>query len=518
MPARRLVALLILAGLAVVAGAAPATAADRWPRGFLWGTAASGFQTEAGGRPSNADRRSDWWAFANDPGLIGEGVVSGDRVARGPGFWSQWRGDLDRARDRLGSNAIRLGIEWSRIFPRSTATLDLGERIDSGDLRRLDRVADQRAVRHYRTVLAGARRRGLKVMLTLNHFTLPLWVHDPLAVRRAFAGRAPDDPVPEGLRRGGWLDPGTADEFATFAAYVAARLGRHVDLWATLNEPLVQASQGYVSIPGVTGVKAPGVLSYPAAIHVVEQLALGNAAAYDAIHRQRPGARVGLVTNLLDWRPDDPSRPLDVAGAAHADQVFNRLFLDAAVRGVYDTNGNGATDPGERRPALRGKADFLGVNHYSPARVQGLGAPLTASIPLFDFSPRQVFAGHGSPMGPPCPTTCTDFGWEIDPQGLRHVLAEAAEYGRPLYVTENGIDDEEDDQRPGFLSSYVAAMHQAIDDGIDVRGYFHWSLVDNFEWAEGFRAHFGLYAFDPATLRRTARPSVRAFRRIAGGS
>jgi len=250
----------------------------------------------------------------------------------------------------------------------------------------------------------------------------------------------------------------------------------------------------------------------------VEQLALGNAAAYDAIHRQRPGARVGLVTNLLDWRPDDPSRPQDVAASAHADQVFNRLFLDAAVRGVYDTNGNGATDPGERRPALRGKADFLGVNHYSPARAQGLGAPLTASIPLFDFSPRQVFAGHGSPMGPPCPTTCTDFGWEIDPQGLRHVLAEAAEYGRPLYVTENGIDDEEDDQRPGFLSSYVAAMHQAIDDGIDVRGYFHWSLVDNFEWAEGFRAHFGLYAFDPATLRRTARPSVRAFRRIAGGS
>jgi beta-glucosidase/6-phospho-beta-glucosidase/beta-galactosidase len=352
-------------------------------------------------------------------------------------------------------------------------------------------------------------------MLTLNHFTLPIWVHDPQAVRSAFAGLGSDDPVPEGLSRAGWLDPSTVDEFRKYAAYAAWKFRDEVNLWATLNEPLITVSQGFVSIPGVTGVKAPGVLSYPAALLAVQNLGLANAAAYDAIHSRDDRARVGFVHNMVDWRPFAAGSPADATAADHADQILNRTYLDMAIRGWYDKNADGVRDQGEVRKPLRDKADFIGVNHYSPGRAQSLGFPVTSTIPLFDFLPHITYAGNGNPGGETCPSTCTDFGWEIDPTGLRNVVEEAAGYGKPIYVTENGIDDAEDDQRRGYLRGYLEALQGAIADGADVRGYFYWSLVDNYEWAEGFAANFGLYAFDPETLERTMRPSAKLYRRIA---
>lgn len=505
----------IAAALVALLAAAPASAARDFPRDFLWGTASAGFQSEAGGRPANVDRRSDWYRFTSDPGLIADGVVSGDRIADGPGFFHEWRGDLDRAARGLGNNAIRLGIEWSRIFPRSTAGVKTGRRISGRELRRLDRLADHRELRRYRRILAGAQRRGLDVMLTLNHFTLPIWVHDPIAVRRAFAGVGADDPVPTGLKRAGWLSRSTVGEFRKFAAYAAWKLHGDVDRWVTLNEPLVTVSQGFVSIPGVTGVKAPAILSYPAALRANENLGLANAAAYDAIHAQDPRAKVGFVQNMLDWRPQDPGSPADVASAANADAVLSRSFFEMAINGRYDTNANGAEDPGEVRPGLAGKADFVGVNHYSPAYAKALGFPVTPTIPLFDFVPTVAYEGHANPGGPPCPTRCSDMGWEIDPAGLRHVVEEAAAYGKPVYVTENGIDDADDDQRPRYIRSYLRALAGAVADGTDVRGYYVWSLTDNYEWAEGYAPSFGLYGYDPDTLERERRGSAGVYRRIA---
>jgi beta-glucosidase/6-phospho-beta-glucosidase/beta-galactosidase len=355
-------------------------------------------------------------------------------------------------------------------------------------------------------------------MLTLHHFTLPLWIHDPAAVRGAFARRGGDDPLPAGLRRAGWLRRSTVSEFRKFAAYAAWKLGDQVDLWVTMNEPLVQVSQGLVSIPGVTGVKAPGVLTFTGAVTAVQHLGLGNAAAYDAIRSVRRRSRVGFVHNMADWRPTDPASAADRRGAKHADYILNRIFLNAVVRGVYDTDVDGKVDRGERRRSLAGKADFIGVNYYSPAYAAGLSAPVSARVPLFDFSPTIAYRGTGNPTGPPCPRTCTEFGWEIDPRGLRRVLNLAASYRRPLYVTENGIDDADDSERPGYLVSHLRAVRQAISDGARVRGYFHWSLVDNFEWSEGYRARFGLYSFNPRTLARRARPSARIYRRIAASN
>jgi beta-galactosidase len=235
---RRLAALALLAGLTVPASA---TARD-FPKGFLWGPAISGFQTEAGGRPANADRHSGWWVWSHDRENIDQGRVSGDLVERGPGHWRLFRRDADLARRRLGANAFRLSIEWSRIFPRPT--------YGATGPRQLDRLANPAAVRQYAAELRAIRRRGMEPMVTLNRFTLPTWIHDPIGVRDALAGGSPDDSLRVALSRAGWLFPSTSMEFGKFAAWAAWRYGRLVDFWVTINEPMVVATSGYLNVPG----------------------------------------------------------------------------------------------------------------------------------------------------------------------------------------------------------------------------------------------------------------------------
>jgi beta-galactosidase len=221
---------------ALLALALPGAAQARdFPKDFLWGTAISAFQTEAGGRPAHADKRSDWWVWSHDRANIEAQRVSGDRVERGPGHWRLYERDAALARRRLGANAFRFSIDWSRVFPRSTA--------GASTPRQLDRLANRAAVRHYAAELRAIRRRGMTPVLTLNHFTLPTWLHDPIAVRDAFAGVGPDDPPPA-VERGGWLDTRTVREFGRFAAWAAWRDGRPVVLWVTINEPVVVAGNG----------------------------------------------------------------------------------------------------------------------------------------------------------------------------------------------------------------------------------------------------------------------------------
>jgi beta-glucosidase/6-phospho-beta-glucosidase/beta-galactosidase len=501
---RRLVPLTLALLLAL-----PAAAHARdFPRGFLWGPAISGFQTEAGGHPANADRRSDWWVWSHDAQNIAAGRVSGDLVERGPGHWRRFERDARLARRGLGANAFRFSIEWSRVFPRSTA----GARTP----RQLDRLANRTAVRHYARELRALRRRGLTPVLTLNHFTLPSWLHDPLAVRDAFTGVGPDDPPPD-VARAGWLDDAAVREFGKFAAWAAWRFRRQVDLWVTINEPMVVAVSGYVNLPGVFAAWfPPGVFSYTASVRVVRNLARANARAYDAIHRFDRRARVGPVHNMIAFTPSDPASAVDRRGARHADYIFNRIYLNAVVRGIDDRDVDGVVDPGERRRELRGRADFIGLNYYFRSRVTGLAAPASTTVPLFDFLPNNVYAHPENPGAPPCPTTCTEFGWEIYPQGFREVLRTAGRYRLPVYVTENGLADSDDDQRVSYLVSHLRALRAAMRAGeVRARGYFAWSLVDNFEWAAGYYPRFGFFSYDPDTLARRARPSIRVFREIA---
>jgi beta-galactosidase len=503
-------ALALFVAVLVLAPAAAAKPRRDFPRRFLWGTAIAGFQTEAGGPRVNADRRSDWWRWVHDPDNLSSGLVSGDLPEHGPGHWSVYRRDARLARRRLHANAFRLSIEWSRIFPGSTAGVHVGRRIDRRDLRRLDRLASRRALRHYARELAYLRRLGMRTFVTVNHYTLPLWIHDPVAVRDALAGRGPDGPLPRGLRHAGWLARRSVAEFRKYAAYLAWKLGPRVDLWAPLNEPVVLAASGYLNAPGVlAGNFPPGALSYRAAVVAVRNLERANTVAYDAIKRLDPRSRVGLVQNLIAFTP------VGRRASRHADYLFNRLFLNAAVRGDVDANADGRLQRGERRRHAR-KADFVGVNYYFRGRVTGLGASLSRSIPLLDFVPRTSWRWSGDPEAPPCPTTCSDYGSELFPKGFGRVLREAGSYGLPVYVTENGVADADDDLRPAFLRSHLRVLRRVMRRRrARVRGYFEWSLVDNLEWSDGFAPKFGLFSLDPLTLERTARPSARLFGRVA---
>src|SRR3954469_3216119 len=422
-PPAAAVAAAALATVARAAAAGPAHAASPdaapFPKGFLWGVATSGFQTEAG-RGRDADHRADWWQWTHDPANIAAGHVTKDRVEDGPGSWRLWRTDVRLARRTLHASAFRLSVEWSRIFPRSTA--------GATTRRALDRLPPPRAVAHYRAELRGIRRAGMEPFVTLQHFTLPRWLHDP---------------VP-GVVRGGWASPRSVPEFRKYARYLAWELGDPVTYCAPTNEPMVMATYGYVNVPGAfAGWFPPGAFDFGAAIAVVRRLEEANTAAYDALHRGDRHARVGLVQNMVAFTPADPASAADAAATRHADYLFNELFLNAAVRGDVDLDADGVIQGGERRRHGR-KADFIGVNYYFRGRVSALGSPLTPAIPVLDFLPATDYRSALHPDRAPCPTTCSEFGNELYPDGLTQVLATAGRYGVPIYVTETGIADADD--------------------------------------------------------------------------
>ena len=494
-----------------------------FPDGFLWGTAISAFQTEMGDDPAGNDTASDWWGWTHDADNIADNRVSGDLPEDGPGFYDEFRTHIRRhARRGLASNALRLSIEWSRIFPTSTQSVDASGGITTAVLEQLDALADRDAVRHYRRVLFRIRAAHMVPFVTANHFSLPLWLHDPIAARDAFATADPNLPPPTGFA-GGWLDAATVEEFRKYTAYLAWKLGRHVDYWAPVNEPLSVAAGGYANVPGVVGSNfPPGARTYTGLLQVVLNLVEAQKVGYDAIKawdlkdadRDGTDAVVGAVINLIHWEPFNPASANDVIAAEHATYLSDRLFPNAIFLGDVDANANGTIDPGEHRPDLVGRADFFGLNYYFRGRAIKLGNPITPSIPLFDFLPVTTYQTPERPFGPLCPTTCTDFGWEIHPPGLRAVLAIAGSYGVPVYITENGLADADDDQRPAYLVQHLAVLEQAIADGVaDVRGYFHWSLVDNFEWSTGYFPMFGLHRNAGGVL--LPRPSAGYFRRIA---
>ena len=258
-------------------------------------------------------------------------------------------------------------------------------------------------------------------MVTLNHFTLPTWLHDPIAVRDAFAGVGPDDPPPA-VARGGWLNQRTVAEFGRFAAWAAWRYGDQVDLWVTINEPMVVAVNGYVNVAGAfAGWFPPGVYSFPAAVRVLRNLAKANALAYDAVHGHDRHARVGPVQNMIAFTPAEPGqRGRPPRGRARRLRLQPRL---------PQRRRQGARRRERRRPH-RGRraacatcavaADFIGVNYYFRSRVTGLpGAGQLHRRAVRLPARRNTYRHPQNPTAPPCPTTCTEFGAEVYPQGFR---------------------------------------------------------------------------------------------------
>lgn len=481
----------------------------RFPDGFHWGVSSAGFQSEMGaGVPP--DVNSDWWQWTHDPVnrlLLGwKGAVP----ENGPGAWTQYPTDIALARTGVGADTFRMGIEWSRIFPNSTAAVDISAGITPEVLASLDQLADQEAVAHYRDLLAAMRAAGVEPMLTVNHFTVPLWVHDPAAARAQslFGG------TPTGAA--GWVSADTVTEFEKYAAYLAWKFGPQVTDWVVLNEPVNSMLTSYYAIPLATNF--PPALSRPDLVAAgLRNQAAAYSASYDLIHRFDDDARVGFALNMYSWRPADPENPRDQQATATFSDFYNRWFPDAVIRGEVDADFDGVITADERHPELAGKADFFGVNYYSQGIVVGWPGPADPVMPRVAGYPQ--FAPLINVVAGGCPTAeCSDTAQIIRPAGLRDVLDIADSYGIPLWVTENGLADADDDQRPSYVVRHLAVLHRAIADGMDIRGYTAWALTDNLEWVLGYDPKYGLFSYDPVTLQRTARPSVGLMHDIFTGN
>ena len=410
---------------------------------FLWGAATSAHQVEGG------NDRNDWWRWEAEPGHIRGGARSGAACLH----WERYPGDLDLLRG-LGMNAYRLSIEWSRVEP------------EAGRI-------DEEALAHYRSVLEACRERSITPMVTIHHFTNPLWF----------------------TALGGWEERRNLPHFERHARLLGERFGDLVDWWITVNEPEVLGFYGYAS-----GVWPPGVADRTRALAVIANLleahALASRALRDADRVDADGdGRATMIGAAKHWVLLEPRRawwPLDRMAASAQNAVFNEAVAEALAGGPIDLRIPGARSARRKVEALAGSSDFLGVNYYTRWLVT-----------LFGRDSRSV--RRGAPV--------SDLGWEIYPEGIERALAACAEFGLPMVITENGLSDAADRHRPSFVRSTLASLDRARRKGADVRGYFHWSLMDNFEWADGHEGRFGLHAvdFDRPEGPRVARPSAAIY-------
>ena len=321
---------------------------------------------------------------------------------------------------------------------------------------------DDSALERYSQMLQGLRARGIEPMVTLHHFTNPRWLAE----------------------QGGWKNPETVAMFAGFVRRVVEALGQHCDLWCTINEPNVYSTMGYLA-----GVFPPGQSDFKVAMLVIRHLLGGHAAAYREIHALQPHARVGFAHNMHIFDPANPRSPLDRRAARRAGKAHNQVILTALTQGRWTLPvGFGLAWK------LRRTLDWIGLNYY------------TRNLVAFDRTQGQVVLNH-RPHADDAESLDGGHG-EFYPRGIFRCLRQLARLGLPIYVTENGIPDEGDDQRPSYLLTHLHQMWHAIQLCYPVMGYYHWTLVDNFEWAEGWTLRFGLIALDPKTQTRTPRRSA----------
>jgi beta-glucosidase len=434
-----------------------------FPPGFLWGAATSAYQIE-GAVAEDGRGESIWDRFSHTPGAIRDGT-SGDEACD---HYHRWRQDVDLMAG-IGLNAYRFSIAWPRVVPDGAGAVN------------------QRGIDFYSRLVDGLLDRGIAPMATLYHWDLPQALQD---------------------RAGGWASRETAERFGEYATAVFRALGDRVGHWVTLNEPWVSAFLGHHR-----GVHAPGARDLAVAVRASHHLLVGHANALVAYRSLGLAGHIGITLDLQVSTPATDS-PADHAAAVLADGATNRWFLDPLLRGTYPADiielyaAHGAPLGDDVQPGdlarISGKVDFLGVNYYFRRFVRASSEGLGWTEDL----------GPTSEQGGP-----TEMGWNIDPDGLAEQLGRLrADYPPlPIHVTENGIalPDQPDGNgvvhdpaRIDYLEAHIRAAERAMDAGTDLRGYFVWSLLDNFEWSYGYRPRFGLVHVDYATHRRTPKSSA----------
>ncbi len=389
--------------------------------------------------------------------------VEGDNRNNDWWAWEQEPGRILNG-DRSGKACDWWGGRWKEDLDRAAAAGQNAHRL-SVEWSRVEPSPgkwDGAALDFYRELLRGALDRGLMPMVTLHHFTNPRWL----------------------LERGGWAEEAVVGLFARYVRKVVQALGDLVGLWVTINEPNVYAYAAYAE-----GTFPPGVRNVRLAFQVLRHMILAHAAAYHAIHEVQPGALVGVAHHVRGMKPARPGNRLDRMVAAFRSRVFNELFPLALHDGRLRLPlGRG------RLQGVAGTQDFFGLNYYTTERVR--------------FDPRATSTLFGRGFFPPEADLSPTGFIANEPKGLWEALQWARQFRLPIYVTENGVEDGEDRLRPRYLAVHLRELWRAVNVNYRVRGYFHWTLVDNFEWERGWRQRFGLWGLDPETQERRKRRSA----------
>ena len=411
-----------------------------FPRGFLWGTATAAHQVE--GNNTN----NQWWKWEQEGHTNGTSGLACD-------WWGgRWREDFDRAAES-GQNAHRMSVEWSRIQPTPDTW-------------------DEDSLERYRTMLRGLRDRGMTPVITLHHYTDPLWLGD------------------------GWETGAAIPQFERFVRKTVEALKEYCTLWCTLNEPNGYALNGYVG-GGLSGNFPPGKNNLRLAMRVQTNLIRAHVAAYHAIHQVQPESRVGIALHYRSFTPHYRWSPLDRLLTRNASNLLNGVFPMALstgmVRSVLGTI---------RILEAKGTQDYFGFNYYTRNRV------------TFDLRKPETLFSRGFY---PTDADLSDNSFLAnEPDGMFEGLKWIVRLfpNLPIIVSENGIADANDQLRPRYLAQHVHQMWRAVNFNWPIKGYFHWTLVDNFEWDQGWALRFGLWALDEKTQKRTKRPSADLYAEI----
>ncbi len=394
----------------------------KFPKNFLWGASTSAYQIEGG-------ITCDWSEWEKSDKRLNElkskGLKSDDFICgQAVDSYNRFDEDLECIKE-LNLGGYRMGIEWARIEPKE-GKFDMNE------------------IEHYREILQKLKKNNIKIVLTLWHWTNPVWIRD----------------------QGGWTNKKTVKDFSRYVELVVNELGDLVDFWVTLNEPMIHVFNGYL-IAKFPPAKKGRIFQ---GLKVYKNLVSAHKRIYKIIHQKNNNAKVSITQIVNYIEPAHKWNPLE--------QLIAKLYH-------YFGNDKFLKD-------IKKHLDYIGFDYY--------------------FHDRMVWY---PPFRKNLNKEVNDMGWEIYPEGIYHVLKYLSKYQLPLYIMENGLSDEDDDQRESFILRHLQYVHGAIEEGFDVRGYFYWSLLDNFEWAAGWEPKFGLYEVDrKSNFKRTARQSSKVYSKI----
>lgn len=371
-----------------------------FPKNFLWGSATASYQVEGG--IENCD-----WADASRHGYVPECGKACDH-------YNKYEEDFDLMK-KMGHTFHRISIEWARIEPK-------------------EGQFDEKEIEHYRSVLHALHKREITPMVTCWHWTLPMWLSE----------------------KGGFSNEGFCEYFSRYCSKLVEELGDEAHLWATINEPMVVASHGYLK--GTFPPFKKNIYKYLRSVSVLSQAHIN---AYRSMKAVRSDIRIGIAKHQIYF--DSNNNPFNKILVRLADWWWNDRFLEE----------------------IRTHQDFIGLNHY-----------------------------HYKPFGIKLTTPRTDIGWEMYPPAIYHCLMRLKQYNVPVYITENGLADAQDIYRAEYITNYLKEVHHAIQDGVFVRGYLYWAFMDNYEWTFSFDKRFGLVEVDFETLERKERPSSKVYSKI----